>query len=88
MSEENEAVEKIDANDMFDRPIRIGDLCAYPVRRGAKMWMNKICVQKITHDLKGNPKISGVKGNGYSVSVTSLDRVVLVGRDNTVPFME
>lgn len=88
MSEENEPVENIKPVDHFGREIHIGDLCAYPVRRGAKMWINRLTVQKLTHDLKGNPKISGVKGNGYSVSVTSLDRVVLVGRDNTVPFME
>lgn len=76
------------ALDMFGREIRVGDLCVYPVRRGSSMWMNRITVNKITHDPRGNPKLGGVKGDGYPVNVTSLDRVALIGRDNVVPFLE
>jgi hypothetical protein len=74
--------------DMFDREVRIGDICVYPVRRGSQMWMNRVVVQKISHDPRGAPKLSGLKQDGYPVNVTSLDRVAIIGRDNVVPFLE
>ena len=74
--------------DMFDREIRVGDVCVYPVRRGSAMWMNRVTVQRISHDPRGAPKLSGVKGDGYPVNVTSLDRVAIIGRDGVVPFAE
>lgn len=74
--------------DIFDREIRIGDLCVYPVRRGSSMWMNRLTVQKISHNVKGEPKLSGQKQDGHPVNITSIDRVVLIGRDNVVPFLE
>ncbi len=73
------------AKDMFDREIRVGDICVYPVRRGSQMWMNRLTVQRITFDPAGNPRLSGVKGDGYPVSVTSMDRVAIIGRNNEVP---
>lgn len=76
------------ALDMFGREIKIGDLCVYPVRRGSEMKMHRITINKITHEVNGAPKLSGVKGNGYSVHVTSLDRVAIIGRDNVIPFAE
>ena len=74
--------------DMFDREIRVGDICVYPVRRGSKMWMNRITINIITHDAKGQPKLSGIKGDGYPVNITSLGRVAIIGRNNLVPFAE
>jgi hypothetical protein len=74
--------------DCFDRDIKIGDICVYPVRRGSKMWMNRIVVQKISHDPQGRPKLHGVKGDGWTVNITSLDRVALIGRNNVIPFSE
>ncbi len=76
------------AKDFFNRTIKIGDICIYPVRRGAKMWLNRLLIQKISHDPRGEPKVSGIKQDGFPVNVTSLNRVVIVGRDNTVPFSE
>jgi hypothetical protein len=76
------------AKDMFDREIRLGDICVYCVRRGAKMWQNRMTVSKISHNPLGEPKLSGQKQDGYPVNVTSLDRVVIVGRDNVIPYME
>jgi len=76
------------AKDMFDREIRLGDVCVYPVRRGSKMWMNKVTVMKITHNPAGEPKLAGQKQDGYQVRVTSLDRVAIIGRDNVVPTLE
>lgn len=84
MSEATNAIPE----DMFGREIRVGDLCVYPVRRGSAMWMNRLTVQKISYNLRGEAKLSGVKQDGYPVNVTSLDRVALIGRDNVVPFVE
>lgn len=84
----SEATEQKTARDMFDREIKVGDLCVYPVRRGSQMWMNRLVVNKITQDARGRFKLSGLKGDGYTVHVTSLDRVAIIGRDNTVPFAE
>ena len=78
----------ITPRDMFDREIRVGDICVYPVRRGSKMWMNRITINRITHDVKGQPKLNGVKGDGYPVNITSLGRVAIIGRNNLVPFAE
>lgn len=75
--------------DMFNREVRVGDICVYPVRRGSKMWMNVITVMKISHSPLGEPKISGIKKkDGYPVTVSSLDRVTIVGRDNMIPSLE
>ena len=76
------------AKDMFDREIRVGDICVYPVRRGSQMWMNRVLVMKITHNPRGEPTLSGQKQDGYPVRVTSLDRVAIIGRDNVIPYME
>jgi len=72
--------------DFFDREIKLGDICIYPVRRGSQMWLNRLTVQKISHDPTGQPKISGVKQDGYPVNVTSLERVVVIGRNGVIPF--
>ena len=72
--------------DFLGRELKVGDVCVYPVRRGSKMWLNRITIQRISHT--NGPKLHGIKGDGYPVNVTSLDRVCLVGRDNMVPFME
>ena len=74
--------------DMFERVIKTGDICVYPVRRGSKMWMNRITVLKISHDESGKAKMSGQKQDGYAVNVTSLDRVAIIGREGTIPFCE
>ena len=74
--------------DMFDREIKLGDVCVYPVRRGSNMWMNRILIQKISHNPRGEARLSGQKQDGYPVNVTSLDRVAIIGRDNQVPFTE
>ena len=50
--------------------------------------MNRVTVASISYDASGKLKLSGAKGDGYLVNVTSLGRVAIVGRNNTVPFME
>lgn len=75
--------------DMFNREIKVGDICVYPVRRGSKMWMNVITIMRILKDAKGDYKINGVKKkDGYPVTVSSLDRVAVIGRNNMIPSLE
>jgi len=80
--------EKIVAKDFLGREIRIGDICVYPVRRGSSMWLNRLLVQSFAQDVDGSFKLKGQNFNGNSVTVSSLERVVIIGRDNTVPMLE
>lgn len=73
--------------DYFDREIRVGDICVYPVRKGSQMWINRITVQRIDRGESGF-KVHGVKGDGYPVVVSTMDRLTIVGRDNVVPFKD
>ncbi len=76
------------ANDMFDREVRAGDICVYPVRRGSRMWMNKVVVKSVVIHEQGTPTIIGMKQDGYPVRIKALDRVAIIGRDGIVPFIE
>lgn len=76
------------ANDMFDREVRVGDICVYPVRRGSRMWMNKVVVKSVVADELGIPIIVGIKQDGYPVRIKALGRVAIIGRDGMVPFVE
>ena len=75
------------AKDMFDRTIAVGDICVYPVRRGSKMWMNRIVIQTINFTDTGVTLV-GTKQDGYPVRVKCLDRVAIIGRDNVLPFVD
>ena len=67
--------------DMFDREIRAGDICVYPVRRGSQMWMATVHVQHVTDESGKRPTVYGVKQLGERpVTITSLDRVAIIGR--------
>ena len=79
---------EIVAKDFVDREIKVGDVCAYPVRRGSKMWLNRLLVQAIVADIDGSPKLKGQNRDGHPVTISSLDRVVIIGRNNTVPMLE
>ncbi len=74
--------------DCCGRLIKLGDICVYPVRQGSKMWMSRMIVQQISHDPRGKPKISGPKSDGYPVTISAVDRITIVGRNNVIPFME
>ncbi len=75
-------------NDMFDREILAGDICVYPVRRGSKMWVNKITVRSVVIHPEGTPTIIGMKQDGYPVRIKALDRVAIIGRDGIIPFVD
>lgn len=76
------------AKDFLAREIKVGDICAYPVRRGSRMWLNRLLVQAIVPDVDGSPKLKGQNRDGHPVTISTLDRVVIVGRNNTVPQLE
>jgi len=76
------------AKDMFDRVIKVGDICVYPVRRGSHMWMNRLTVQNISLTYTGAIKVEGLRGDGYPISITSIDRLAIIGRNNIIPFAE
>ena len=69
------------AVDFMGRTITVGSLVAYPVRRGSKMWLNKLRVQQVVPDL--TPWISGFSDGGRRVQVRNLENVVVVENPST-----
>ena len=64
------------ARDFVNREIKAGDTIAYPVRRGSKMWLNRLTVQQIVAGPKGL-QVGGVNSKGRRVTVTNLTNVVV-----------
>lgn len=58
--------------DFLGRPIKAGDLLVYPVRRGSRMWLNKITVTKAEED-----EIIGNSPEGRQVRLTNLHNTVV-----------
>jgi hypothetical protein len=76
----------MNAVDFLGRSITVGSLVAYPVRRGSKMWLNKLRVQQVVPDQ--SPWISGYSDGGRRVQVKNLENVVVVqepGRQHIEP---
>jgi hypothetical protein len=61
------------ALDFMGREITAGNVIAYPVRRGSKMWLNKLNVQHVEDD-----KIVGYNNLGRRITITNLRNVVVV----------
>lgn len=59
--------------DFMGREIAAGNVVAYPVRRGSKMWLNKLNVQHVEDD-----RITGYNNLGRRITVTNLKNVVVV----------
>lgn len=70
MSEPTE-VRPVTATDFLGNPISAGDTVVYPVRRGSKMWLNKLVVQSI-NDTPNGPTISGRNDASRMVHVRNL----------------
>lgn len=70
------------------RLIKVGDLCVYPARRGSNLWLNKIKVSSFNWNDEGIPVVNGLKPDGYGVTITQISRLVIVGRDDYIPFIE
>jgi len=59
--------------DFLGRTIQAGDTLVYPVRRGSKMWLNRITVTKAESD-----RIHGTSREGRMVQLTNLKNTVVV----------
>lgn len=81
------AENSFDLKDTFGRTLRVGDICAYPVRRGSAMRMNRFIIQKIQRGMGDKVILSGTRGDGYTVNITNIKNVVLIGRDKVIPFL-
>ena len=70
MSEPTE-VRRVTATDFLGKPIVAGDRVTYPVRRGSRMWLNKLIVKSV-NDTPSGPTISGVNDSGRLIHVRNL----------------
>jgi hypothetical protein len=61
------------AVDFMGREIVAGNIIAYPVRRGSKMWLNKLNVQHVEDD-----KVVGYNNLGRRITITNLKNVLVV----------
>ena len=59
--------------DFLGSEIRAGDMLVYPVRRGSKMWLNKLTVTKAEIDV-----IHGISPTGRMVKLTNLKNTIIV----------
>jgi hypothetical protein len=63
----------MELRDFLDRPIRPGQVLVYPVRRGAKMWLDKLIVQRVDAGT-----IFGYKSNGRSTRLKNNENCVII----------
>lgn len=57
--------------------IGVGDLLAYPTRRGSHMWMNYMTVEQVYP----SGEIAGINDCGRKVKILRSDRVAVLGRN-------
>lgn len=69
-----------DPIDFLGRTIAVGDTLVYPVRRGSKMWLNRIVVTKAESDT-----IHGHSPQGRLVKLTNLHNTIVVRPGETTP---
>ena len=65
------------ANDYLGRPIKPGDVVVYPVRRGSRMWLNRLHVQAVEITPRG-PSVSGYNNAGRRIAVHNLENCVIL----------
>jgi len=70
-------VRRVSATDFLGKSIVAGDLVTYPVRRGSRMWLNKLIVKSV-NDTPNGPTISGVNDAGRLIHVRNLLNCVVV----------
>ena len=58
--------------DFLGQEIKPGCVVVYPVRSGARMWLEKIHVQQV-----GEGGVSGYKADGRRAKITVIDRCVV-----------
>lgn len=66
--------------DFLGRTITAGDILVYPVRRGSKMWLNRITVTKAEAD-----RIHGIGREGRMVQLTNLNNTIVIRPDIMTP---
>lgn len=66
--------------DFLGRVIVVGDILVYPVRRGSRMWLNRIEVTKTESD-----RIHGVTNAERRVQLTNLKNTVVVRPGEMTP---
>jgi hypothetical protein len=67
------------AVDFTGRTIQPGDTVVYPVRRGSKMWLNKLSVTQVSDD-----HIAGYNAIGHLLTIKNLQNVLIVPKPETV----
>lgn len=70
----------IEATDFLGRSIAVDDTLIYPVRRGSRMWLNRIVVSKVESDT-----IHGSSPNGRRVKLTNLNNTIVVRPGEKTP---
>jgi len=66
--------------DYLGRKIQAGDILVYPVRRGSKMWLNRIAVTKVEAD-----QIYGTGREGRLVRLTNLNNTIVIRPGEITP---
>ncbi len=61
--------------DCVGREIKAGCSILYPVRRGSRMWMSRMQVQRVIPSAR--PYVSGFNSDGRRVNVRNLNMVVV-----------
>jgi hypothetical protein len=61
------------SQDFIGRAIAAGNTIVYPVRRGSKMWLNKLAVTQVDDD-----HITGFNSDGRRITVKNLKNCVVV----------
>ncbi|REJ65592.1 MAG: hypothetical protein DWQ31_16770 [Planctomycetota bacterium] len=67
------------ATDFLGREIKAGSTVCYPVRRGSRMWLQRVTVtQVVQHDKTQAPCVAGYNPSGRRVTIFNLDNCVVV----------
>jgi len=69
-----------EATDFLGRSIAVDDTLIYPVRRGSRMWLNRIVVSKVESDV-----IHGANPQGRRVQLTNLNNTIVVRPGKITP---
>ena len=70
----------IKATDFLGRSIAVDDTLIYPVRRGSRMWLNRIIVSKVE-----SVEIYGHNPGGRQVMLTNLNNTIVVRPGEITP---
>lgn len=69
-----------EATDFLGRSIAVNDTLIYPVRRGSRMWLNRIVVSLVESDT-----IRGTSPTGRRIELTNLNNTIVVRPGKITP---